>query len=639
MAKRKVLLVEPNYKNKYPPMGLMKLATYFRRRGDDVRFYKGDMKAFAVQLVCEDLIRNLSFRFPDVCWAEYYPTLKEYVRLGKSKTLAGNDLLQDETVFDILKVYREKYRNQDYFAHPRFDRVCVTTLFTFYWQITIDTINFAKRLCKPAETNLSPEPSLRPVMVGGIMSSLIPEEVEKATGITPHRGLLDRPHLVDADSEDVIDELPLDYSILEEIDYAYPANNAYFAYMTRGCVNKCRFCAVPRLEPNYRDHVGLRKQIEETKRRFGPQKDLLLLDNNVLASKRYNEIIDEIKACGFAKGETVTAENPYLVAFQNLKDNYNNRAYIRKIVKLYDELATKLPESEEKKEFEERRKNARLLHDYTATRDAILALDDFVKPLFERTHHPRPRARIVDFNQGIDSRLVNDENMKKLAEVNIQPLRIAFDHWNLRNVYEKAVKTAVRNGITKLSNYLLYNFEDTPDELYNRLRMNVDLSEKLDVSIYSFPMKYHPLNDPAFFMNRDFIGKHWNRKFIRAIQAILNSTKGKVGRGVKFFEAAFGKDLNEFHRLLWTPETFLIYRRRYNATFREELADRYDVNIAKACDESEIWWAKFSALSPNQLDKAKKIIAENKFSDRDIQSDDAQIVDVLKYYQISREDK
>ena len=37
----KVLLVEPNYKNKYPPMGLMKISTYHKMLGDDVRFVKG----------------------------------------------------------------------------------------------------------------------------------------------------------------------------------------------------------------------------------------------------------------------------------------------------------------------------------------------------------------------------------------------------------------------------------------------------------------------------------------------------------------------------------------------------------------------------------------------------------------------
>lgn len=37
---RKILLVEPNYKNKYPPMGLMKLATYYRNIGDEVIFLK-----------------------------------------------------------------------------------------------------------------------------------------------------------------------------------------------------------------------------------------------------------------------------------------------------------------------------------------------------------------------------------------------------------------------------------------------------------------------------------------------------------------------------------------------------------------------------------------------------------------------
>jgi hypothetical protein len=35
--KRKILLIEPNYKNKYPPIGLMKIATYHRNLGDDVK--------------------------------------------------------------------------------------------------------------------------------------------------------------------------------------------------------------------------------------------------------------------------------------------------------------------------------------------------------------------------------------------------------------------------------------------------------------------------------------------------------------------------------------------------------------------------------------------------------------------------
>ena len=50
---RRVLLVEPNYKNKYPPMGLMKLSTYHKMLGDKVTFYKGDLKQFIIEQIYE----------------------------------------------------------------------------------------------------------------------------------------------------------------------------------------------------------------------------------------------------------------------------------------------------------------------------------------------------------------------------------------------------------------------------------------------------------------------------------------------------------------------------------------------------------------------------------------------------------
>lgn len=625
---RKVLLVEPNYKNKYPPMGLMKLATYYRMVGDDVRFYKGDMRHLAVDLICEDLINHLSIVFPDVFWKNYYPTLFDFIKIGKYSILENDLLFNNEDVLDVLKEYRKKYRDKEYFSNPRFDKVGITTLFTFHWNITIDTINFAKQLCK----------NQNDVMVGGIMSSLLPEEVYAATGIHPFVGLLNHPGDIDEGNNLIIDELPLDYSILEEIDYIYPANNAYFAYMTRGCINHCKFCAVPKLEPQYCDYINLRQRIQHTDERFGPRKDLLLLDNNVLASKCYEQIIDEIRDCGFGVGATYTPPNEYDVTIRNLKDSYNDRAYIRKAIAIYKEIMDKLKDTTEKTELYLKLEEAHCLHNYTASKEDILSLDNYIRPLYEKTHKPSKRKRIVDFNQGVDSRLITEENMKKLAEVNIQPLRIAFDHWSLRETYEKSVRTAVGSGIKNLSNYLLYNFEEKPEELYFRLRLNVDLCEELDASIYSFPMKYHPINDKAFFKNRDYIGKYWNRKFIRAVQAVLNSTKGKIGRGVDFFEEAFGRDVNEFMKILWMPETFIIYRRIYDADLRARLAERYTNVTEHDCDLANEWWEKFNALTPKKLERAKSIIALNKFKDGNFECDDKDVLEVLSYYKISRND-
>ena len=178
---------------------------------------------------------------------------------------------------------------------------------------------------------------------------------------------------------------------------------------------------------------------------------------------------------------------------------------------------------------------------------------------------------------------------------------------------------AAKHNIRDLSNYLLYNFDDRPDELYYRMKINVELCEELDVGINSFPMKYHPIDDPQYFRNRDYIGKYWNKKFIRAVQAVLNATKGSIGRGLSFFYEAFGNDLDEFYRILWMPEPFIINRMECKNTLTKE------------------WSDKFHGLPEEKLKTLKEIVAKYDFSEDVIESvTDSDVVEVWKYYRITR---
>jgi hypothetical protein len=107
--------------------------------------------------------------------------------------------------------------------------------------------------------------------------------------------------------------------------------------------------------------------------------------------------------------------------------------------------------------------------------------------------------------------------------------------------------------------------------------------------------------------NRDFIGEYWNRKHIRAIQAILNSTKGKIGRGESFFNEAFGHNKEEFYELLEMPETFILYR-----YFFKWLKDKHPHSTDN--------WRKcyndcMQTLGENEKIKVIKAIHDNEFSE------------------------
>ena len=613
---RKVLLLEPNYKNKFPPIGLMKLATYFKLRGDDVVFYKGDMKDFMINDITNDCVDKLKQLDGSINWKLRADRIATFIKYRKKSDLDKIGLKDSEyaiLLYPWLEHFKNFYHKKEYIKHPKWDWVGVTTLFTFYWKITIETIEFAKLLVKDKKN----------LMIGGVLASIQPKEIEEATGIKPHCGTLHTPYKdIDEDNPYIIDELPLDYSILDEIDYEYPDSGAFYSYSTRGCIRHCAFCAVPILEPQYQSYLPLKERIERTRRLYGDQQNLLLMDNNVLASKNLAKIIEDIRSCGFTPGAKYVEPNQYNLAIRNLRLGMNDRAYIRKSWKLLKELNEMRSLNEEARTFIYRvREENGLLHVNTCTKQALIKTYKDFAPYFEKKYaKQKGRLRYIDFNQGVDARLFNDERVSLLSRIPVRPLRIAFDDIKTEKAYTKALSMSVNAGMKDFSNYLLYNFKDTPQDLYHRLRVNVDLCETLDVSIYSFPMKYHPIRDEHSH-DRDYIGEHWNRKYIRAIQAILNATKGKIGRGVSFFEKAFGRNEEEYMELLIMPETFLLFR-----FFFEHLG------------YTQQWREAMSELTDAEREELYPIIFKNDFNHIDELTENEKFRHILKFYKNYRGD-
>ena len=613
---RKVLLLEPNYKNKFPPIGLMKLATYFKLRGDDVVFYKGDMKDFLINDITNDCVDKLKQLDGSINWKLRADRIATFIKYRKKSDLDKIGLEDSEyaiLLYPWLEHFKNFYHKKEYIKHPKWDWVGVTTLFTFYWKITIETIEFAKLLVKDKKN----------LMIGGVLASIQPKEIEEATGIKPHCGTLHTPYKdIDEDNPYIIDELPLDYSILDEIDYEYPDSGAFYSYSTRGCIRHCAFCAVPILEPQYQSYLPLKERIERTRRLYGDQQNLLLMDNNVLASENLAEIIEDIRSCGFTPGAKYVEPNQYNLAIRNLRLGMNDRAYIRKSWKLLKELNEMRSLNEEARTFIYRvREENGLLHVNTCTKEALIRTYKDFAPYFEKKYaKQKGRLRYIDFNQGVDARLFNDERVSLLSRIPVRPLRIAFDDIKTEKAYTKALSMSVNAGMKDFSNYLLYNFKDTPQDLYHRLRVNVDLCETLDVSIYSFPMKYHPIRGEHSH-DRDYIGEHWNRKYIRAIQAILNATKGKIGRGVSFFEKAFGRNEEEYMELLIMPETFLLFR-----FFFEHLG------------YTQQWREAMSELTDAEREELYPIIFKNDFNHIDELTENEKFRHILKFYKNYRGD-
>lgn len=429
------------------------------------------------------------------------------------------------------------------------DRIYVTTLFTFDFDVAVETINYYKLLVN----------NINDLFVGGIMASLMPDKIVEATGIERSHiltGLFTDTSVVGDENDINVDELPLDYDILEQIEYKYPAGDNYFAYTTRGCPNHCSFCAVPILEPNFHVTNNIIDQIKVIDEKYGPKQHLLLLDNNVLNTADLKALVDDLCAAGFGRGAKYSDPGAYNIVMMRYRNGDRADFLDRKMAAYLEGFKKRIKSAEMLETFLQIVIGAEDVDDYA---QYMLDHEEELSPIIEKYRSKVQKARYLDFNQGVDGRKINDENMEQLARLAIRPLRIAFDDIRLKDVYCKAVRTAHRHGIKEISNYILFNYKDKPEDLYERLRVNIELNKKLGIQIFSFPMKYSPISET----DRTYIGANWCKKSIRAISAILQVTKGVVAAGSSFFYKAFGNNLDEYFELLAMPRELIMFRSHF----------------------------------------------------------------------------
>ena len=306
-----ILLVQPKYYTRYPSLGLLKLSSMHKARGDTVEFH------------------------------------------------------------DHLRV-----------ADERPEKIGITSLFTYSWKPVHDAASFYRHHYPDAYIEL-----------GGVYATLMPEHARLAEVDKVHTGLLPQA-----------DNVVPDYSLV-------PEWQSSIMFGTRGCIRKCAFCAVPKLEGKT---WGPARSVKDL---ISPDHNQVVLwDNNVLGVPNWRDLVDELREAGLT----------------------------------------------------------------------------------------------VDFNQGLDARLIDSAVAHKLRELRINPIRMAYDIPSEKRALERAIPALAEAGFSRrrMHVYTLYNFMDSPDEFLGRV---IDL---LSWGVVSYPMRYEPLNS---LVKNKFISPHWTAERLEMV--------------------------------------------------------------------------------------------------------------------------
>lgn len=167
------------------------------------------------------------------------------------------------------------------------DKILMSFIFTYYSKIYEETINFYKKEYPNSE-----------ILIGGVFPTLFPDWFNKwsnpffgPSNVKIHKGMC-------GDIECLVPKYNID--ILEENKTNKDKQNlnSIVLYSSRGCTNKCKYCAVPTLEGKMKSFLSIKETLEKGIKEIPDAKSVVLYDNNFTAHEYFDEIVNELMDFG-----------------------------------------------------------------------------------------------------------------------------------------------------------------------------------------------------------------------------------------------------------------------------------------------------------------------------------------------------
>jgi len=110
----------------------------------------------------------------------------------------------------------------------------------------------------------------------------------------------------------------------------------------------------------------------------------------------------------------------------------------------------------------------------------------------------------IDFNQGLDARLLTPRHVDLLRSLDTPTLRFSFEHISQEDDLRRAISLVTGAGFTtrRITVYVLIGFDDTPADALYRLQTVKALG------IRPFPQRYQPLDA---LVKNNYVAPSWTR--------------------------------------------------------------------------------------------------------------------------------